>query len=769
MPIQITSVSFDNNAFGTSTSFYQANAGDDVYMYINIRSQIRISSVNNPLTLDPSLNIITSPTISWLDEGFRVGDWVRVTNYTSGGSVIYSFYSKIVYLDDTQCDFTSMPFFYDISANEIFEIYALDNFGSATPPPAGFYTARRRSDLDVLVNHVKNNLQGNEFSLIDGEATRFIFSGVETMLPGDTLTGTPVGNQSGQFVEAVTFKRLGDDADYFNPDRIVVKYAQSGIYDESVFDFSYCLKMFVKASWASISGEPFSRGVVKYELDANTGWFNEANNTSIVDSTLVQGCDEVEYCNTTTHSVIVDGGTPGQVAIGSAYISTDDLYYRNRTFNQLDITMAIPSVLATPGTFGSFTNEFGAGYDINVIAVTTIGTQTTIDFEFIPNANFDTFMSGRQEGDRLFYIWVKCGNVNHLVFADQLTCAPPIGGALDMVRDYGFLDHSQNITEIDQDQTGFIADTEDDIAYYGEFLLDFNQECERFTVRIEAYNTSTDTDFTLQETIFAFGGVQISGSGEYLLNLTQNVVTTLPNTSQKISAIFKRQPLIDTPTQYGVSIYYPFLLNWRYWLAQQNASVDFFPTQDKNWEQYDNLGDWQLRIELELIKDGLAFVHTNVFVDEPYDNDPNIESKIDLIRDIDNTNVSVIPEGELMRIRATHIDLTGTWDPLKTWGMITIEPKESSPRWICSTIVPFDNNTNNPLTSLQNDVILINYPASNIAVMECYFDSSKINLSNGVKITSKIKQACFQVTDEYKLTTEGLIKLTTEGIKKIKS
>ena len=78
------------------------------------------------------------------------------------------------------------------------------------------------------------------------------------------------------------------------------------------------------------------------------------------------------------------------------------------------------------------------------------------------------------------------------------------------------------------------------------------------------------------------------------------------------------------------------------------------------------------------------------------------------------------------------------YDTLQTWGLITVEPYESAPRSICSSVIDYDFNTSNPLTPITGLLIIIDYPSPNIAIMECLFDSSLINLSNGVKITGKI-------------------------------
>mgnify|MGYP000055627657 FL=1 len=94
-------------------------------------------------------------------------------------------------------------------------------------------------------------------------------------------------------------------------------------------------------------------------------------------------------------------------------------------------------------------------------------------------------MENRQDGDRLMYIYFCVDNVNFLVFGDQMKCDAPIGGVLGLTTNFGFLDHWQNITQIGGSKQGFVANTEDDCAWYGTFLLDNNQIYDNLTMEME--------------------------------------------------------------------------------------------------------------------------------------------------------------------------------------------------------------------------------------------------------------------------------------------
>jgi hypothetical protein len=122
-----------------------------------------------------------------------------------------------------------------------------------------------------------------------------------------------------------------------------------------------------------------------------------------------------------------------------------------------------------------------------------------------------------------------------------------------------------------------------------------------------------------------------------------------------------------------------------------------------------------------------------------------------------------------MRVVGTHELVDGTaWNPSSIWGMLTVEPKESAPRWICSTIVPTDFNSLNPLSPLSGALCDLTFPTPTIARMECFFNPDKINLENGVKFTTKIK-GCSDLYIQGKMKTDGTLKQKTDGTIKQKS
>jgi len=668
MPIQVVSKDF-TDIFGNSLSFYQANAGDKITFTADLHSSIRISSQQSPFQLNLSVYPyeITSPSLSWIEEGFRLNDTVQVSIWDPfSATPLNQYNANIDYIDDNVIGLSTMLGWFDVTQQQYVTIQTV---------------GRDRDTLDVLLNQVLNSTAGTEFSLIDGEVTRFKFTNINGTSIGTTLTGVQTGLQSGQFEASATLQRLANPGGSERAYRLTIEYIQMGVYSSTWFETSNCLKTYLKLEWASLANEPFGKTIKIFNDAADTGWFDQAFNTQVINATLVQGIDYLDYQYPTT----------GQFVIDSA------------------------------------------------------------------------FFDGLELGNRNFYVWAKWGTVNLLLFSGELETTPPIGGILEPVR-VDFFDHSEQLTEAVNNDDSCTGNIEDDFGFSGIFRLEEGVQYESMTARIEAYNTVTQESFTLNQVFFDFTSVPFNGT-QHLLNLTIPVQSQLPTTSVKRDASLFLLPSANITGEYGINLYFPFLYRWEYWLPQNNADADFYPNdQTKNWYPYGNTGDWTLRLHVQLIKDGLAYIYDNDVVIYNYDSDPEIDQEIELYRVSTGQNVQVVIDGELHRVVATHTLTDGTgWDQVGTWGMITVEPTESSPRYIVSTVVPYDYNPSNPLSPISGLLVDITYPTPDVAVMECYFDPTIMDLSNGVKFTTKIKGCTSEEFLTQKITTNSIVKETTLG------
>ena len=747
MPIRITSKSF-RDVFNNSLTYLKGNVGDPIQSSFTIEESIAVNSEdNNTLQNSVLQNIITWVGGNFEDEGFRAGQTITITTYTI---------STGVYLAQTT---TTIDWVID---NQMKVASTLSSWYTFPDEAVSIFTSSAREGLKLDVNNVANGTQGSQYSLIDGESSTFTFDLTGTF----PVQGVPVGNQSGMFSVSTSID-LASSSGGVRTYTLSTSWIQSGLYNSANYDFDNCLKLYLRMSWETVIGEPYDNRIEIFNDDANTGWFNEGHNTDVIDATIVQGISDVSYCDETIATFVIDSSAT-DFAFGGSYVSGLDNYYKNKPESASKYAMTLGSVLMNVGqSYVSQANEDGAKWFFETLSVITNGTQHTFNVKITPNPAFETFIGGRSEGDRTLYLWCKVGNVNLLVFNGQMSC-PPVGILpLTMVKSEYF-DHSQQLTDTTELKTGNTGNVEDDFAFCGKFRLPAKFVNDYVNARIEAYNLTTDQKFTLQQTSFNLSGIPLVNN-QQVIDLESPVFPSLPTTSVKRNARLVNDSSASLGINYGVRIYFPFIYRWEYWIAQLNATADFYPNnQTRDWVDYGTTGDWRLRMVVEVARAENLYQYTDFVNILDYNSDANIQQQIELYIDSSSTNVQVVTEGQLMRVVATHTLVDGSaWTQDSVWGMITVEPKESSPRWISSTAIDYDGNTSNPLTPLSGLRCDLTFPTTDVARLECFFDPDKINLANGVKFTSKIK-GCTD-GEIVKMTTSGMQKLTTSNDQKIKS
>ena len=407
MPTTIVNKVFVNDI--GSLPYYKSNAGDTTQVELTIFENIRVESgINSILSYNPSTKTITWGNGNFLNEGFRVGDEIEILVTNNVGAVIATSNVNIVVCEPTFIIHNSTITWYDQTLNEnisITVVYKLPD-------------ENKRNGLYLDINHVANSSQGSEFSLIDGEVTRLIFD-VTGTTTGNIINGIQTGLKSGQFSVVGNIEDLTIYPNDIRSYKLIIGVVQSGIYNVNLFDFSNCLKLYLKFNWQREFGDPNNNYIYVFNDNADTGWYDDAYNTDVVNASLVQGITNLDYNVIQTGQITVDTAA-SNFGFGASYVPTDETYYKNQPYSQSELGMCNPTQFGTaPILLNGFANPSGANYQIEFSNPTTIGTITTWDWEFTPNNDFIDFMDSRQEGDRLFYIWIKAGNLNLLLFEGQ--------------------------------------------------------------------------------------------------------------------------------------------------------------------------------------------------------------------------------------------------------------------------------------------------------------------------------------------------------------
>lgn len=732
MATQILSKKF-TDIFGNETTFYRANAGDKITSTFEVRNLIEAgSSDTNYFYVYPSINTITRMYGNWEDDGLREGQTVQVRN-----PAITTFTTTITAIYGNTIELATLGALAGVSSEG-------ESFGTIDFVRLNSNT--QHDCVDALVNFVNNGGSTSTNSLIDGENTVIRFAGLNALTVGGSITGVQVGHKSGQFNVSGEITLDSEDVDNFT--RVytfeIVSY-QPGPYLESNFIGADCLKQVVQFNFQVVEGEPYANTIVSFNSDADTGAFDQAFNTGIVDATLVDSINEINYGATGEYYFKVDSLATERY-FSSLYIPLDDNYFKNNNSSQSKHTMIMQSHFPfAPGPYFSVENDLGAGYVIEMNLVGTVGTVSEYHVIFAPNSDFIDFMDSREDGDRRFVLYFRCGNINLTVFDGQLIKEPPVAGVLPDVTDTGLNFHNENTSDFVSSET-FPVDTytEDDLGYVLLFRPEKEDVYSLLRVDIEVFNTVSGDSFNLESIVFDFNNVQISNDGVYLFNESIGVTNNLPPNSAKKQATLERYSSIDTGTKYGVKLYYPFINRWEYWLSQTNADVAFYPNQNKNWFEYDNTLGWNIRIRTSLETDEQAFIHEDEIAIKDYDSG-SFTSEIQLFRE-NGDPCNAIVDGEIMTVKAIHTALAPI-NPETAWGWIGVEPFEGQPRFICSTVIGNGNDTNNPLFN-----IILETSGNNL-IFTCNFDTNKIDLSNGVSITSRAFGT--DEFDDYWLTTDG--------------
>lgn len=742
MPIKIVSNVY-SDIFGNTFDYYQANAGDKITATTTIESNISVTEVAGLSVdinwIDDEFNLLGQ--VTWLSEGFRIGDSVDMEIWRKVDDVLVD---TRTYTIDFVSDTVLRP---DASIGGIFDHN--DYWLRFT------VTNRQHADLVVNLNHMLNDTSNSTLgSLIDGEITAIKFTDLDGMAELDVVNGVLLGNQSGQYLIDGTITRVAD-AHNSRVYELDLTFVQSGVYNSEWFSLGNCLKLATRYKFYSLPNEISNVTIIDQAFQANTGWFNTAYAQSEIDSTLVSGItSDIDYAQPTTVSFTIDT-TSSALYLGAQYVSIDTDYYKNKTSNQNDLGLLLDAY--EPLAVGTYTSNGGL-YTIDVDNIDINGTETTVTITVTPLAGFETLFDGFDEGDRLFYIWCKAGNVNHLVYSGQLQKA--YDAVLPLNPRYFTLNRHDNNTQVGTTTNEVTkTNTEDDLFIYSVFQVDANVIYKGVRCSIMALNSVTDDNFTLESVFFDFSTLQINSSGQYLIDMSQNVLNNLQSTSAK-----KVTTLVGDTVTDRATLYYPFINRWEYWLSQTNADADFYPNQNKNWINFIS-GDWSIICRIALETEDVSYQEDLEIPISDYDTETRIQPTIELYREGDDpfvdSPVTALFDGEIMTIKAIH-GYDG-FTAVSSWGEITIEDFEGQPRWNSSTVVDYDNNPNNPLSPITGTTITTTTSLSE-TVFTCKLDVSKLtNLD--FKFTSKIFLDVVTVTGFIFQHDEAVITQSVEYLK----
>jgi hypothetical protein len=766
--------------YGNQYNQYTSNAGDKISVRIDFSNCCCITSTTTQqVTYSALTGEVKITEGSWIDEGFRVGDIVTFEgfNQANSGTGIYTL--TII----------------AIPTDKIIVVTGLPSANNATPPTGHiwqFWVNKQKEEMELSINWLENQNTSQTpsmNSLIDNESQRLILTSMNTLpVTNGAGAGVPfvqVGKRSGSFtISNPKIYRFNDDtfggATRYNYS-ILFDVIDLGILFPTSFQGSECLKFASKLALKTKSGDTKTSDL--YITDnGNTGFFDEAFNSNVTNVTLFPISTNLSY-NTTLSipfQITVNTTSINSIEIGACYSTIDDNYNENQLQSQNKYLKLLKSGLINASNINNtFTSEsFGNEYytiKLQSLVITTSGSTKTFtgSLQFNPRyfnnpsfQGFGDFINAKGDSDRLFYVWLKVGNTNCLLFGGQLSFQFPVGEIIKPVFD-AIINHDDNTNHSDMLQTGFIdakdINIEDDLAYVADIALYYDDDNSAVQMELVCI-TNTNQEFSLEKMVYDISNQDLNN----WVNMFQNVSNNLPTSSAKKQSYLKMNDFNEEAGVAVVRLYYPFIIRWEYWIKQLNASAYYVSTNknNKNWINYTDAINGGLYIKWSVIHDGIQDYYPAILVPVTYDWDTNVVSTIELIDAVTLASANSIVKGNKYIIKATHIKLVGNWSSYP-YGQITVEAKESAPRYMISTEIDADISPLNPLTGNTYKRLDVDRPNAQTVIYKCNFDATNIP-DVEYCFTSKISDQGINNNPifELKITEDNIVKETEDSIEK---
>jgi len=750
MPAWINGESYD----GINALYKNAGDWTDAEFNHTIRFSIG-SGVSNTCTYTAigSQYILQFQSGSFGDEGFLPGDnIILIFTYYSGGFTIPIQWAATV-------DY--------ISGNQMFLVGPIPTAGPLTFPTSGVLSgvlivADKMPDAIEWQMNLTPNGSSILNSVLDSQINRFEYQAAATLPIGTPQPMTQLTNKSGGWIKDVEITYLGAPGDYTRDFKITYKFIQWGIIKDGMEPPNYYANADNLAPINKIRnfaqfGNP--NGIIEAvstNTEANTGYFDENYNGGINNYTpisidwfdsLANPIDALDYSGPSTFIAVIDAPNQSNpqstYRIGLAFRPIDGSQYQNKLthagknlmINAPDLDFIADGV-NIPGPFIGEQNDQGAQWDFENLTFTLTGpTELTITGQVTPNGACIAYFSNFPDSERKTTMWVSLGNYNLSIINDDRVSlrlfdednidAPTIGVQIPNVVDEILLDHAQIEITVPDPQTT----TEDDVLYRSNLRLIDGIEYEGMRVRISAVNAVTEDEFTLENQFFSFQSVPFI-AGQFQPNITQNRGFNLPPASDRNHIKIFREPALDIPGQYGITVEYGWLNDWRYWLEQSNVDNDFFDAleqfngKNKNWQRFYLPSNWTLRVSYYTQVLGVQdFNHFNFGI-RPYEDEP-VTTAISIFIPATATAPTNFVANTIHEVTAVLTWAIGAYT--NPWAAVTVEDFEAGNRWLLSSVLAQGGISSNPLKPMPGLTELdLQIGPPNVATLKFLMDTNVI-------------------------------------------
>lgn len=754
MSIQITSKNYATRNYSGGNSFYLANSGQLVTETFEFVVNFDfVSTAQNQIFFLSTTQIQVIGT-NWGALGFVTGDSITLTGTIDNGSSTVT-YSAVAYtITDIDNDILTVNSTLDpASSGQVVGQFMPFTNGANSNSQLTIVNSTRTAPevVEILHNQIPNSANGGQASLIDGEVNRFRALNVDSMSVSDVQTLVQLGNKSGGTYTTATLTRLADAGGKKKYKYILtykpIQYVDATFDQPSIYSNVNSLKPWVNIKCLPEENNPNSAFTVTYSSQlGNVGYLNESYNQGVneftIDSVTLtdengDAVDNIDYNQNTEFSAVISGSANFLAkAEAEFYIipPTED-FKNNANSNGANshLCNVFADTVVTAVQLGEvLIEDFGFTTDTNEITITG---------RIEPSADFAAYIESLSEDDRRYRLTVTVsstgGDANEnnavtLVLKEGiLEKAPVNGGVYEDVTFSGFYNHSQPLDGVATPNYSGCA--EDDFVYRTQFYLDSTNVYKSLNVQMQVVRDSDGQFFTLFERLINFSNYVTTPDGIQQINYTEQLQQFLDSDDRNIISL--QLSGLDVGTQYGLDLIWSVMASWRYWIAQNDALVDFFdatlPNNGLNneWMRYLREAGYSIRTRCQITTDEDVAYYWDASVNlQDYDDSTDITTEIEIYDASDVLQTSLLAN-QTMRIKAIHTK-DDAWDIDDSWAWVSIRPFESETNKRISTEWDWTSQ-NYPLKPLSGETRLtISFPSTNVMVTECLVDTSMLDIDN---------------------------------------
>ena len=756
--------------YSTSRTFLNVNSCEPVVESFDLIFDFDFRSSSQDIVQIISPNSLKRLGSSWNDTGVVVGDSVTLsatlTDSTTDPDTIDSI-AMTVTIQDIQGDviiFSSdmVTIFGDISLQG--KLFPQQNQCG----PFNIVNNTRNTPKEISIQHniIKNSVNNNFTSIIDGSENTFLIEDVDSMTVGDDLAMVQQGLKSGgrYLLDEVKLLRLSDLS---GKKRYTAIFAYLLPVTNSVdfsrpefFEGSECLKSTVKIEgFPDISNPNSVLGAESFDPIGNTGWKNEEYNQGLnpytVNSFTIQKqngdvINKLDHNVKCTVTAVIDSteNIGGTALINIELIVPED-DFKSNSFTNLQNTYAV--FMSLGSGVGATSVKNGGSFIIDNTSVVFGINQATLKFDIEPNTNLKAYINSLTE-QQWMYVLTTNLNDDDGVDGDRAAVTldlqstnfevSPIPDQLfDGVVSQGFLNHVQSVGDVLT--PNFEGRTEDDFLFTSKINLEDGVAWEQMTLDVEVVRNSDNASFDLFSSAFNFGNIPVL-NGVIQLNEEQ-IINQYLEAPERNKISLKNTGVTGTGN-YEVQLIWSMMANWKDWISENDAFVDFYNTSlennglNKEWVRYLDLTGYTIRARVRLVKEGIAYYFGGNINLLDYDNWAG-NSEITLFDESD-TEVPVLIDNQVMKVRADHVLSSGSWELSDTWGWISQRGYHQDPNKRISTFWDW-TNISNPLKPKSGETkatleIVTTNTTDDTARIECLVDTSLVNISD-YSLTSRIQ------------------------------